>query len=373
LIIAQRLVRKLCPECKEPFEPPEGMLTQFGLAGEDTVYYKAVGCAKCNGSGYTGRMAVHEFLPMTKTVREMVARKAPEHEVQQVLRQQGMRFLSDRGIEKVREGSTTINEIYRVLQLEDEEKVLMANRCPHCKASIEPDFAVCPNCLASLKKLCQRCNQQLKMDWKICPYCKTAVTAEPEAGAPVALLMGGSTPADAEPVAAAAAAEKKAAVAVAAAVHGEAGREAESALSPADGDGQSEAPSAKKPRILVVDDDASIRTIVTKSLEQLPFPVEIQSASNGVEGFEMVRSIRPDMVVLDIMMPGMDGFEVCQKLRSQVETAFIPVIMLTANPSEEGRIKGYLAGTDDYLAKPFNVAELHARVSRLLRRAYGIS
>jgi DNA-binding response OmpR family regulator len=87
----------------------------------------------------------------------------------------------------------------------------------------------------------------------------------------------------------------------------------------------------------------------------------------------MVRSIRPDMVVLDIMMPGMDGFEVCQKLRSQVETAFIPVIMLTANPSEEGRIKGYLAGTDDYLAKPFNIAELHARVSRLLRRAYGIS
>ena len=124
---------------------------------------------------------------------------------------------------------------------------------------------------------------------------------------------------------------------------------------------------------LVVDDDASIRTIVSKSLEQLPFPVEIQSASNGLEGFEKVKSIRPDMVVLDIMMPGMDGFEVCQKLRSQVETAFIPVIMLTANPSEEGRIKGYLAGTDDYLAKPFNIAELHARVTRLLRRSYGIS
>ena len=113
--------------------------------------------------------------------------------------------------------------------------------------------------------------------------------------------------------------------------------------------------------------------IVSKSLEQLPFPVEIQSASNGLEGFEKVQSIHPDMVVLDIMMPGMDGFEVCQKLRSQVETAFIPVIMLTANPTEEGRIKGYLAGTDDYLAKPFNITELHARVTRLLRRSYGIS
>ena len=77
LIIAQRLVRKLCPDCKQPFDPPEGMLDQFGLGKEDTVYYKAVGCSRCGGSGYVGRMAVHEFLPMTKSVRELVARKAP--------------------------------------------------------------------------------------------------------------------------------------------------------------------------------------------------------------------------------------------------------------------------------------------------------
>ncbi|MBF8305069.1 MAG: Response regulatory protein [Acidobacteria bacterium] len=372
LIIAQRLVRKLCPDCKQPFDPPEGMLDQFGLANTDTVYYKAVGCSRCGGTGYIGRMAVHEFLPMSKTVRELVARKAPEYEIQEVMRQQKMRFLADGGIEKVRAGTTTINEIYRVLQLEDEEKAFVANRCPHCKASIEPEFAICPSCLASLKKLCDRCNQQLKMDWKICPYCKAPVAAgseEPVAG----LLMGGvGAPADAEPVAASVAAEQASAVSVGAAVRPEPGGDGQRSALPADGDAQAQAPS-KKPLILVVDDDASIRMIVTKSLEQLPFPVEIQSASNGVEGFEMIRNIRPDMVVLDIMMPGMDGFEVCQKLRSQVETAFIPVIMLTANPSEEGRIKGYLAGTDDYLAKPFNIAELHARVSRLLRRAYGIS
>jgi type IV pilus assembly protein PilB len=372
LIIAQRLVRKLCPECKQPFDPPEGMLDQFGLAKEDTVYYKAVGCSRCGGTGYIGRMAVHEFLPMSKTVRELVARKAPEYEIQEVMRQQKMRFLADGGIEKVRAGTTTINEIYRVLQLEEEDKGLIANRCPHCKATIEPEFAICPSCLASLKKLCDRCNQQLKMDWKICPYCKAPV-AEGESEPVAGLLMGGASPAEAEPVAAPVAAEKQVAVSVAAPVHAERPGDGKGAASPAGGDGEAQPPSSKKPRILVVDDDASIRTIVTKSLEQLPFPVEVQSASNGVEGFEMVRSIRPDMVVLDIMMPGMDGFEVCQKLRSQVETAFIPVIMLTANPSEEGRIKGYLAGTDDYLAKPFNIAELHARVSRLLRRAYGIS
>jgi type IV pilus assembly protein PilB len=373
LIIAQRLVRKLCPDCKQPFDPPEGMLEQFGLTKDETVYYKAEGCQKCGGSGYVGRMAVHEFLPMNKTVRELVARKAPEYEIQEAMRQQKMRFLADRGIEKVREGTTTINEIYRVLQLEEEDsKAFVGNRCPHCKATIEPEFAICPSCLASLKKLCNRCNQQLKMDWKICPYCKAPVT-EGEGEAVAGLLMGGGPAEEAEPVAAPGAVEKQSAVSVAAPVHAEARADGKVAAAPTDGDGQAQPPSSKTPRILVVDDDASIRTIVTKSLEQLPFPVEVQSASNGVEGFEMVRSIRPDMVVLDIMMPGMDGFEVCQKLRSQVETAFIPVIMLTANPSEEGRIKGYLAGTDDYLAKPFNIAELHARVSRLLRRAYGIS
>jgi type IV pilus assembly protein PilB len=371
LIIAQRLVRRLCQECKQPFDPPEGMLEQFGIGRDDTVFYKAVGCSKCGGSGYAGRMALHEFLPVSKTVREMIARKAPEYEIQQIMRQHGMRFLADRGLEKVRAGTTTINEIYRVLQLEEEERSSVgANRCPSCKADIEPDFAVCPNCLVSLKKLCQRCSQQLKVGWKICPYCKAPVTDDGEVGAPAGLLVGAGESAVPEQSAAPT-------PALAAPPAPPVPQQVPSATPPAPDGRQAEnggqAPDTKKPRILVVDDDASIRMIVSKSLEQLPFPVEIQSASNGLEGFEKVQSIRPDMVVLDIMMPGMDGFEVCQKLRSHVETAFIPVIMLTANPTEEGRIKGYLAGTDDYLAKPFNIAELHARVTRLLRRSYGIS
>jgi DNA-binding response OmpR family regulator len=113
--------------------------------------------------------------------------------------------------------------------------------------------------------------------------------------------------------------------------------------------------------------------IVAKSLEQLPFEVGTALAEDGSQAVEIAGRDHPDLIVLDVMMPGMDGFEVCQKLRSQVETAFIPIMMLTANPSEEGRIRGYMVGSDDYVSKPFNVAELNARVTRLLRRAYGIS
>ncbi|MCH7979683.1 MAG: response regulator, partial [Acidobacteria bacterium] len=106
---------------------------------------------------------------------------------------------------------------------------------------------------------------------------------------------------------------------------------------------------------------------------QLPFAIETELASNGAEGVERAGTMQPDLIILDIMMPGMDGFEVCEKLRSQVETAFIPIMMLTASPSEEGRIRGYMVGTDDYVSKPFNVAELNARLTRLLRRTYGVS
>jgi len=129
----------------------------------------------------------------------------------------------------------------------------------------------------------------------------------------------------------------------------------------------------KTPKILVVDDDDSIRIIVRKALEQLPFPIETFTAANGAEALKTVDKIHPDLIVLDVMMPGMDGFAVCGKLRSEVRTAFIPIMMLTANSSEQGRMRGYLVGADDYVSKPFSVTELNARVTRLLHRTYGLS
>ena len=379
LIIAQRLVRKLCSSCKQPYDPPEGMLERFGATKDNSVYYQAVGCSNCGGSGYTGRMAVHEMLPMTKTLRELIGRKAPEVDILTAMRQQGMRFLIDRSLEKVREGETTINEIFRVMQLEEQEKVAFGQSCPSCKAPIELEFAICPNCLTSLKQLCPRCNQQLKAGWRLCPYCKSPVSAEAEVQArveaPGRLLPAGTAPSYTEPVSAAVPVQRETTLSGTAVAQAEPGFPvAVPSGMPGFGAGTAEQiPPSKKPRILIVDDDPSIRTIVAKTLEQLPFPIEIQLASNGLEAVELARETHPDLVVLDVMMPQMDGFEACQNLRSQVDTAFIPVIMLTANPSEEGRIKGFLVGTDDYLSKPFNVAELNARVTRLLRRTYGIS
>ena len=368
LIIAQRLVRKLCNECKKEYEPPPGLLERLGGSATDGyTYYKAEGCNRCGGSGFNGRMALHEMLPMNNIVREMIVRKAGEYEIQQAMKEQGMQFLLERGMERVRAGITAISELFRVLQLDEGEGMGMNQRCPSCKAPIEPEFAICPNCLTSLKTLCTRCNQQLKIDWKICPYCRTPVTEE--AAPSVPLLPEATQPAQAPVDGLAAGGNGSFAGASSPSNTGSAAREVPT-VEPQPP--EVTAPS-KMPRILIVDDDPSIRMIVAKSLQQLPFPIGTELASNGLEAVEIAGRDHPDLIVLDVMMPEMDGFEVCQKLRSQVETAFIPIMMLTANPSEEGRIRGYMVGSDDYVSKPFNVAELNARVTRLLRRAYGIS
>src|SRR5262249_13708008 len=112
LIIAQRLVRKLCNDCKKAYDPPPGLLERLGGSATDGyTYYKAEGCNRCGGSGFNGRMALHEMLPMNNIVREMIVRKAGEYEIQQAMKEQGMQFLLERGMARVREGVTAISEL----------------------------------------------------------------------------------------------------------------------------------------------------------------------------------------------------------------------------------------------------------------------
>jgi two-component system alkaline phosphatase synthesis response regulator PhoP len=116
--------------------------------------------------------------------------------------------------------------------------------------------------------------------------------------------------------------------------------------------------------ILVVDDEANIIDLVTLYLERDGFRVE--SAADGVSALEMIRQDEPSLVVLDIMLPELDGFEVCRQARMLSE---IPIIMLTARDEDFDKIVGLELGADDYLTKPFNPRELVARVKAILRRA----
>ena len=118
------------------------------------------------------------------------------------------------------------------------------------------------------------------------------------------------------------------------------------------------------PTILVVDDERNIIELARLYLRSEGFQVE--SANDGLEALEKVASIHPDLVILDLMMPKMDGWEVCRRLREQ--NGRIPVIMLTAKSDDVDKIVGLDMGADDYLAKPFNPRELVSRVRAVLRR-----
>jgi two-component system, OmpR family, response regulator len=121
-----------------------------------------------------------------------------------------------------------------------------------------------------------------------------------------------------------------------------------------------------EPHVLIVDDDAQIRQLAAKFLRANG--LRVSQASHGVEMREMLRSAAIDLVVLDIMLPGRNGLELCRDLRA---TSAVPVIMLTAKGDETDRIVGLEVGADDYIAKPFNPRELLARIKAVLRRSTG--
>jgi two-component system KDP operon response regulator KdpE len=117
-------------------------------------------------------------------------------------------------------------------------------------------------------------------------------------------------------------------------------------------------------KILVIDDHEPLLKLISLSLEKQGF--SIFTATNGEMGLALFQQIAPDLVILDIMMPGMDGWEVCSRLR---QTSSVPIIFLTALSSDQNIVNGLLGGADDYLVKPFTTTELRARVIALLRRA----
>jgi two-component system phosphate regulon response regulator PhoB len=122
-----------------------------------------------------------------------------------------------------------------------------------------------------------------------------------------------------------------------------------------------------KARILLVEDDAALVELLTFHLGREDY--EVESTADGEEALLLAREAPPDAIILDWMIEGVSGIEVCRRLRRAPETALVPVIMLTARGEEADRIRGLETGADDYVTKPFSPRELAARVGALLRRA----
>ncbi|MFQ6131894.1 MAG: GspE/PulE family protein [Armatimonadota bacterium] len=118
--LSQRLVRRVCPHCKEPFDPPEDLMRRLGVEDARGIFYKGPGCEKCRHTGYYGRIGVFEVLPVTEAVRQAILREAPASDIRRIAVSEGMQTMRDDGLAKAKAGITALEEVLRAVYIEDE-------------------------------------------------------------------------------------------------------------------------------------------------------------------------------------------------------------------------------------------------------------
>ncbi|MCL5966020.1 MAG: Flp pilus assembly complex ATPase component TadA [Deltaproteobacteria bacterium] len=169
-IVAQRLVRIICAKCKVKAIAGERDIKRFGLdeGGRRITLYRGKGCASCSGTGYRGRTGIFEILVFNRQVRDLVTVNASETDIRQAAVADGMVTLARSALEKVKAGITTLEEIYRAVETEEE----FGAACPSCNTALGPGFLVCPDCGHSVLATCPSCRKTISPEWKFCPYCR---------------------------------------------------------------------------------------------------------------------------------------------------------------------------------------------------------
>lgn len=255
-VCAQRLVRKVCPDCTVGLEESEHARAR-SLGLDPAGMKKAVGCSSCGDTGYKGRTGVYSVMTMSSVLEEAIRNDVGEADLARIAREGGYRSLAEAGLELVQAGVTSLSELERVLGTLEMHDVSRA-----------------------------------------------AAPAE-------------------------------------------------------------NSHEVRKPRILIVEDDQDNADLLTLLLRREHY--EVQSACNGNEAMEMIYQSIPDIIVSDIMMPVMSGTQLLRKLKSDSRLRDIPVLMLTANDSEEKELETMECGADDFVGKGTRTEILLARISRLVQ------
>jgi CheY-like chemotaxis protein len=305
-VVAQRLMRKLCSTCKEVWmEAPPERLRRWIPAG--TPLYRAAGCPDCAMTGYRGRFSILEILTMSPELERRIAGGEAADRVAEAAKRNGMKSLWDSGLAHVTRGESTIEELTRVVDIPAEE-------APPPAEPARP--AARPR------------------------------TSGPHGGG------GGRT----SPAPGGVAPEHAAAFAS----HFDL---LEEHVTPQRRSGAHGQPASK---VLLVDDEDSLRKVMRDLLERDGYIVT--EARDGVQALDQVDRIGPDIIVLDLNLPGLDGYGVLSHLRSRPATANIPVIVLTAKGDEDNEVRVFELGADDFLTKPFRARALSARLEAVLGR-----
>jgi type II secretory ATPase GspE/PulE/Tfp pilus assembly ATPase PilB-like protein len=298
-VVAQRLLRRLCTTCRRESNDPVSERMRRWLPAGMTLY-KAVGCAECSQTGYRGRLAIMEVLTVNGEIERLIAHGDTADVIAEAARANGMKTLWESGIEHVRAGETSLDELLRVAEPPAETPVRRPP--PKRESAAEP------------------------------PRSRSET---PRSGAPAA-PPASSTKAAALP---------------------------DEALQLLD-DLFDETFNGKK-TVLLVEDEEPLRLVLRDLLEREGFCVV--EAVDGVQALDEVDRSAPDIVVLDLNLPRLDGYGVLSHLRARPSTAKLPVLVLTAKGDEENEVRVFETGANDFLAKPFRPRALSARLRALLK------
>lgn len=163
-VIAQRMVQMICPFCKIPYRADEHEMRMLGLPDAQKagfVAYKGIGCTHCQRTGYAGQAALYELFLPDAPIRQDIAKGVPRHALKKRASEGGMKTLLEDGIEKVRQGITTVQEVTRVCCV----------ICPGCGHLVPETELVCPTCHYHLNDICKQCGAKVDRDWRVCPFC----------------------------------------------------------------------------------------------------------------------------------------------------------------------------------------------------------
>ena len=302
-VLAQRLMRKLCPTCKEVWmETPPDRLGKWVPKG--TPLYRAAGCPDCAMTGYRGRFSIVEVLTVTAEVERRIASGETAEHIAAAARRGGMKGLWESGLEHVLRGESTLDELTRVVDIPQEEEH------PPAGAAVRRPGGGVPQPHPG-------------------PHAGAAVASPPE---PTAESLVEHFELLEEPV--------------------------DTRRSGPDG-----VPAVK---VLLVDDEDSLRKVMRDLLERDGY--DVAEARDGVQALDQIDRVGPDIIVLDLNLPGLDGYGVLSHLRSRPATASIPVIVLTAKGDEDNEVRVFELGADDFLTKPFRARALSARLEAVLGR-----
>ncbi len=303
-VLAQRLMRKLCPTCREAYtDAPPDNLKKWIPHG--TTLYRAAGCPDCAMTGYRGRFAIVEVLTMTPEVERRIAAGDTADRIAEAARKGGMMGLWHSGLTHVLRGDASVDELLRVVDVPMEDRPA-------------PE-----------------------------PVRRSGGAATTAQGAPAA-PAGHPSPAPPPPVTA---------------PPEPFGVKFELLDEVGGGPEGREGPSRK---VLLVDDEDSLRKVLKDLLERDGY--EVAEARDGVQALDQVDRVGPDIIVLDLNLPALDGYGVLSQLRSRPATAGIPVIVLTAKGDEDNEVRVFELGADDFLQKPFRARALSARLEAVLGR-----